>query len=162
MYIRKNTKDRLVFDSFPWLQGLAMVLLLGLIVFGIFNGLWADRMWQVTFLAVFGAVTLITLVWAIQWVQVVFDRSAGALEVHRRGLRGRKTARYPLSALRSVELESQIDRWGGEDHSYRAVLRVDGESEPVPMTSIYRNTPHAAQRSIGVAQRWLKAGHGTA
>lgn len=162
MRIRRNTKNRLVLESLPWLQGIAIGLVLALVVFGIFDGLLDGRTWQVVFLTVFGAITAATLIWAIQWVRIVFDRSAGVLEIHRRSLLGHRIARYPLSALRSVELDSQIDWWAGEDHSYRAILRVDGESELIPMTSVYRNTPDATQRSVGVVQRWLKSGRGTA
>jgi hypothetical protein len=153
MKVLRQSADLLVIEEKPWFLGVTLaVFVLGFAAAALaaaFEGQWLAALGLGVVAAAFAWVSgrVVERVW------LVFDRSAGTVELRHRNHGRFRRRGWPLARLEAVALQSDF---GEGSHTYRLALRLRGEPAPVPMTRYYQSG-RGTKACLAAAQSWLSS-----
>jgi hypothetical protein len=158
MRLADETPDRLMLESRPWLLGSVLIMVITLMLVVAWATLGSEP-WLALGMVLGAGLFGVAFVAFVRRVIVIFDRSAGAVVIRTASLLGQTEKTLPLANIRTVVVETSINRSTGSNgrsgsvsRTHRPVLETyDG---PVPLTEVYSGGD-GATRIAETLNRWL-------
>ncbi|MCV3271787.1 hypothetical protein [Roseobacter sinensis] len=162
MKVLIDTPDRLVLEHRPILFGLGLVALTLLLVYAAMIHYAEGRAATGHFVFFITAALMGPAFWfAVERVQVTFDRHAGTVTWRVRRLSGDRVETYSLDQVTRAMLQTRKgDHDSSDTHRVALVLGADRWENRQGLTRSYRSGPQA-ERIVGQINRWLDSARAT-
>ncbi|WP_298974758.1 hypothetical protein [uncultured Roseobacter sp.] len=156
MKILIDTPDRLVIESRPILLSLALVAMILVLLYAAFSAYSAEEIGKAFFILVITIVLMGPSLWfAVERVQVVFDRRAQTCSLHKRRMSGDERQTHPLSDVTRAMIQTRKgDHDNADTHRIALVLGADRLEKRHGLTQSYRSGPQA-EKVVQRINAWL-------
>lgn len=159
MKILTDTPDRLVIEHRPILLAAALVAMTLLLLYASMAAFAEGDPGKAVFVLVVTALLMVPSFWfAVERVQVTFDRTAQTLTLRKRRLNGERFETHPLGDVTRAMLQTRKgDHDTADCHRVALVLGADRLENRHGLTRSYRSGPQA-EKVVQRINAWLDSG----